>query len=260
MHDETPVNPTTSAHWEMYWQRFEAADYVNYTPQLLATLQRHISIQEANILEVGSGTGGNASELARLGAQVTTIDFAPTALDRTRTTAQHVGVRLSAVQGDARHLPFAAGTYDIVYHQGFLEHFKDPETFVCEQHRVLKDGGYLLVDVPQRYNWYTVYKHRLIRAGNWPYGGWEIEFSLRELTNLLKNANFEIVDRYSRGYYPRIWLYARELAKAELRLVKRRMLPLKVWQRYDEWWDTFEQSWIGGHTMQCIGVLAQKIG
>ncbi|MEZ4515325.1 MAG: hypothetical protein R3C44_00295 [Chloroflexota bacterium] len=38
----------------MYWQRFEAADYVNYTPQLLATLQRHISIQEANILEVGA--------------------------------------------------------------------------------------------------------------------------------------------------------------------------------------------------------------
>lgn len=257
--DETVVNPTTSVHWESYWQNFEAAGYINYTPQLLATLRRHVDLQGASILEVGSGTGGNASELARCGAKVTAIDFAPTALHRTLATGQRFGAELHVVQSDARNLPFAAETFDIVFHQGFLEHFTDPATFLVEQHRVLRPGGFLLVDVPQRYNWYTVHKRRLIRAGSWPYGGWEREFNAAELSGLLRKIKFTVVDKYSWGYYPRIWLYLRELEKLEPRLLKRSVLPLQVWERYNEWFATFERSWIGCNVLQCVGMLAQKV-
>lgn len=258
--DGIPVNPTTSGLWEIYWRNFETADYINYTPQLLAAVRRHVDLQGANVLEVGSGTGGNASELARLGAKVTTIDFAPTALQRTLATGQQTGADLHVVQADARNLPFAAETYDIVYHQGFLEHFTDPGTLIVEQRRVLKRGGFLLVDVPQRYNWYTIHKRRLIRAGNWPYGGWECEFSAIELAGLLRKTRFTIVDKYSWGYFPRIWLYLRELEKLEPRLLKRRVLPMQVWQLYDKWFEAFERSWVGCNVLQCVGMLAQKTG
>lgn len=258
--ERSVMNPTTSKDWELYWQRYEAVDYVNYTLQLLETLQQHVDLRGISILEVGSGTGGNASELARLGAKVMTLDFAPTALERTRATGENAGVDLLVMQADARTLPFAAGTFDVVYHQGFLEHFTDPATFVREQRRVLKKGGYLLVDVPQLYNWYTVHKHRLIRAGRWPYGGWERQFSLRELTALLQNAGFSPVCAYGRGYFPRPFEILRNLGKIEGKLFNRNGPPSRFWQRYDTGWRWFERTWLGCNTLQCVGVLAQAAG
>ena len=103
------LNPTSSENWETYWQLYETAGYVNYTPELLDTLKTYVELSGAKVLEIGSGTGGNASELARLGAKVTTLDFAPTALSRTLVTAKDAGVHLLAVQADARTLPFADG-------------------------------------------------------------------------------------------------------------------------------------------------------
>jgi SAM-dependent methyltransferase len=255
-----PTNPTTVESWETYWQHYEAPDYVNYTPQLLEILQQHLDLNSAQVLEVGAGTGGNASRLAALGAKVTTLDFAPAALARTVNTARNAGVHLQVVQADGRALPFASNAFDLVYHLGFLEHFTDPGAFVREQHRILRAGGYLLVDVPQRYNWYTVYKHRLINAGRWPYGGWEREFSVRELVALLQDNGFRYVDAYGRGYSPRPVEMARNLGKIEKKLVGHDGPPSTFWQRYNAGWRRFERTWLGCNTLMCVGVLAQAGG
>lgn len=252
------MNPTTSKDWELYWQRYEAVDYVNYTSQLLTSLQQNIPLDRANVLEIGSGTGGNASKLAELGARVTTLDFAPTALERTRLTGQNAGVELSMVQADARYLPFASGTFDLVYHQGFLEHFTDPSIFLQEQRRILNNTGHLLIDVPQLFNWYTVHKYRLIRADRWPYGGWERQFSLRELTALLRSTGFRPIDAYGRGYFPRPFEMVRNLSRIEQKLFKPSGSPSRLWRVYDAGWQWFEQSWLGCNTLQCVGVLAEK--
>lgn len=253
-------NPTSSESWDAYWRHYEAQDYINYTMRLLETLQRRVDLRGAQVLEIGAGTGGDASMLASAGAHVIALDFAGAALERTLVTAQRAGTRVWVVQADARQLPFEGGAFDVVYHQGFLEHFTDPEVFIREQRRVLRDGGYLLVDVPQRYNPYTITKRRLIRAGCWPYGGWEREFSLRELSALLHANGFRVLESYGRGYYPRIFERIRNLGKIEKKLFRRNGPPSRLWQRYDAGWRWFEQTWLGCNTLQCVGVLAQAVG
>ncbi len=245
--------------WETYWRHIEPIDYINYTPQLLSALRQHVKLLGARVLEVGCGTGGNASELARLGAIVTALDFAPTALRRTGITASKTGVHVSLVQANAYQLPFASGAFDVVYHQGFLEHFTEPEVLLQEQRRVLRNGGYLLVDVPQRYNWYTIHKHRLIRLGRWPYGGWETEFGFGELVKLLQSNGFRFVAAYGRGYYPRPLEMIRNLSKIEKKWFKRDGPPSRFWQKYDTAWRWFEQTWLGCNILQCVGVLTQAV-
>ncbi|MBN1483917.1 MAG: methyltransferase domain-containing protein [Chloroflexia bacterium] len=246
---------TTS--WDKYWQQYEKIGYVNYTPQLTQTIQQYIQILGCRVLEIGAGTGGNSSILAGQGALVTALDISAPALQRTVATTSEAGVKVTLVQGDAYNLPFSNSSFELIFHQGFLEHFRDPLPLLREQKRVLRSKGYILIDVPQRYNWYTIHKRRLIRAGNWPYGGWEREFSLKELVKLLKSTGFHIVDTYARGYYPHLLWILRNLSKIESKLLKRKLLPQKLWNYYDNCWQTLEKSLLGSYLLQCIGVLAQ---
>lgn len=243
--------------WEAYWQCYEKPGYVNYTPQLIETIKRHVDLRGYRALEIGSGTGGNSSLLAALGVVVVALDYSMPALRRTNATAAAAGLKLALAQADAYSLPFESGSFDLLFQQGFLEHFSEPATLLREQRRVLRDGGYILIDVPQRYNLYTIHKRLLIRAGRWPYGGWEREFSLGELSALLQAEGFQIIDAYGRGYFPRPFEMVRNLEKAEIRLLKRRVLPVRFWRYYDTLWRRFERTRLGCYALQCIGVLAK---
>ena len=106
--------------------------------------------------------------------------------------------------GDAFALPFADGTFDVVFHQGLLEHFRNPDDLIAENARVLKPGGYLLVDVPQRWHYYTVIKHLLIALRLW-FAGWEREYSVAELEGMLRRHSFSVVSSYGEWFNPPIW-------------------------------------------------------
>jgi len=155
------------------------------------------------VLEVGCGSGVDAVELARRGARVTAVDFSDRALDTARQNALEASAALRLVRADAHRLPFADGVFDIVYSQGVLEHFPDIRPAFHEQLRVLRAGGYILVDVPQRYTLYTVLKHRAIRRGTW-FAGWETEYSVGDLRRLFAGAGVAVVSAYGRDYSPQI--------------------------------------------------------
>ena len=249
---------TTAAAWAHYWAHVETVDYINITPRLLHTLRQHVPLRGSRILEIGVGTGGNSATLAQDGATAVALDLSPEALRRSQATARVLQAALLPVHADALRLPFAAATFDLIFHQGVLEHFTDPAPSLREQARVLRPGGWLLVDVPQRYNLYTLHKNRLIRQGRWPYGGWECSFSLGELRALLRSVGFTPVAAYGRDYYPRPWAMLRRLARVETKLLRRRILPAAAWRAYDALWDRFEASPLGCYTLQSIGVLARK--
>lgn len=50
--------------------------------------------------------------------------------------------------GDAHQLPFPANTFDVVFSNAVLEHVKKPWVVSEEIWRVLKEGGYVMVNVP----------------------------------------------------------------------------------------------------------------
>ncbi|HVO76572.1 MAG TPA: methyltransferase domain-containing protein, partial [Candidatus Bathyarchaeia archaeon] len=126
---------------------------------------------------------------------------------------------LAVCCADALALPFADGTFDVVFHQGLLEHFRDPEPFIAENARVLKRGGYILVDVPQRWHYYTVIKHVLIALRLW-FAGWEREYSVAELERMLRSHSFSIVSSYGEWFNPPMWyrMLRRGLIRAGVKL------------------------------------------
>jgi len=170
------------------------------------------------VLEVGAGTGRDGIELARAGARVVALDYSPESL-RLIKGQLAPGDSVALCCGDAFALPFADGSFDVVFHQGLLEHFRNPGDLIAENARVLRRGGLLLVDVPQRYHYYTALKHLLMAVGLW-FAGWEREYSIAELEGLLRERSFSIVSSYGEWFNPPIWyrMLRRGLMPAGLKL------------------------------------------
>lgn len=62
-----------------------------------------------------------------------------------------IGVDIGFRGYDGVTLPFPSGQFDYVYSSHCLEHVLKPFECLREWHRVLKDGGYLIVVVPHQY-------------------------------------------------------------------------------------------------------------
>lgn len=204
------------SHWEDFWEKKQEVDGVySNEDRIIRNLQRVIGLQEKRILEIGAGTGRDSFPLAEAGADVTQLDYAENSLVILKNLAKQRGVRTSIVAGDTFQLPFRDNTFDVVFHQGLLEHFRKPqaEQLLRENVRVLKPGGHLLVDVPQRYHVYTAAKHLLMAMNKW-FAGWERSFSIGELTGDLQRLGLTPVLSYGEWMYPSFFYrVVRETAK-----------------------------------------------
>lgn len=231
---------STKEHWQSYWKTPDHQPPVVHE-EMLEELQKTVGVKGKKILEVGAGMGGDSVYLAKQGAFVTALDYTDEALDAIREHAKKGGVELSIKQGDTRQLPFKDESFDVVFHQGLLEHFRDPLAILKEHVRVLRIGGYLLVDVPQKYTTYTVKKKIAIERGRW-FAGWERAFTIGELEHLIREAGLTVVRSYGWGYYGKLHAL--------------RNLKLGDW--YESLWRRIERSRIKLYLCWCIGVIGRK--
>jgi ubiquinone/menaquinone biosynthesis C-methylase UbiE len=97
----------------------------------------------ARILEVGCGRGVALPPLAELArpAELVGLDVDPVLLAEARRRLERRGIEADLVHGDVRHLPFLAGTFDVVVDFGTCWHIADPERALREIARVLTPGG-----------------------------------------------------------------------------------------------------------------------
>jgi demethylmenaquinone methyltransferase / 2-methoxy-6-polyprenyl-1,4-benzoquinol methylase len=92
-------------------------------------------------LDVATGTGDLAVELARRGAEVTGVDFAPAMLELARRKAPG----LTFEEGDALELRQADGSVDAVTVGFGARNFSDLDRGLAEMARVTKPGGRVVV-------------------------------------------------------------------------------------------------------------------
>jgi demethylmenaquinone methyltransferase/2-methoxy-6-polyprenyl-1,4-benzoquinol methylase len=100
-------------------------------------------------LDVATGTGDLAVELARRGAEVTGMDFAPGMLEIAREKAPG----LTFEEGDALSLRYPDGAFDAVTVGFGARNFADLDRGLSEMARVTKPGGRVVVleiTTPQR--------------------------------------------------------------------------------------------------------------
>lgn len=255
-HASAPPTVPTADVWDRVWEKYETLTEPT-TPRLVDTIAA-LGVAGKKICEVGCGTGKDSFKLAAMGARVTSVDFSLKALELVQKKAKVIdGPAPMLVAGDTLKLPFNDATFDVLFHQGLLEHFLDPVAVLKEQMRVVKPGGHILIDVPQTFNPYTLKKRKAMKEGTW-FAGWESNFHLFELQGLVRKAGMAPVSHYSYGFSPAPLYMARHLHEVGQKRFGRPLMPRPLGNVYEKAWQWWETTPLAAYSLVCVGVLAQK--
>ncbi len=117
---------------QKYWDSFEKNHLIPW-------------IREAKgkrVLDAGAGTGRISLRLLEAGAaEVVALDMTPAMLEKLRQKSD----KIKTVEGNVEAMPFADGSFDMVFSCLTLVHLKKIGTFLDECYRVLKDDGVLVL-------------------------------------------------------------------------------------------------------------------
>lgn len=95
------------------------------------------------VVDVACGTGNAAIPAATTGARVTGVDLTPQMLEVARTRAEHAGVNVEWIAGDAEDLPLSDAEADVVLSSFGCMFAPRHEVVADELVRVLATGGRL---------------------------------------------------------------------------------------------------------------------
>lgn len=197
-------------------------DLDRLTPADLAAVdQFHIRGREATIelanraslqpgrrvLDVGCGLGGSARYLAtEWQCHVTGIDLTGEYIEAAKVLAQLVGLGdvTTFQQSSALDMPFAAGSFDVVWTEHVQMNIADKRAFYAEIARVLTPGGCLLF-------------HDIFRGDGGPLHypvPWAEESSIsflatpEEVREILEGLGFSILDWEDKSRHSQVWFTA----------------------------------------------------
>lgn len=132
--------------WSEYWTKKESWLWVlklSPTYKKIINTFRAINLpRDAKIMDAGCGTGKLASYWLNEGYNVLGVDISDGALAITNKKGVKT-LKADILKG----LPIEDNTFDLVYSDGLLEHFIDPEPILAELFRVSKQ--YVFTTVPR---------------------------------------------------------------------------------------------------------------
>lgn len=106
------------------------------------------SVQPKNILDIATGTGDLAIQMAKsTTAKVTGFDLSAGMLEvgRKKVAEQNLNERIQMIQGDAENMPFENDSFDCITVAFGVRNFENLEKGLNEIYRVLKPGGKFLI-------------------------------------------------------------------------------------------------------------------
>ncbi len=164
-------------------------------PELLNCINRYCLTGQIRWLEAGCGPGYwnflfSADE--RIDFSVG-VDISDCLLEAQRYKKKHKLSSPYFAKADILKLPFKPERFDFITSLGVIEHFKQPRLPLLEMKRMLKPGGILFLNTPNKGIW-------SLRTKYFPIDEYEDYYRPHELKEMLEQCDFEVLEYYARGF------------------------------------------------------------
>jgi ubiquinone/menaquinone biosynthesis C-methylase UbiE len=189
-------------YWDKLWDKSplteeEVEEYGNQylAPELLRCLDRYCGSGQISWLEAGCGPGYwnflfNGDKRIRLSVGV---DISDCLVEAQRYKQEHNLGALHFIKADLPRLPFKAESFNFITSLGVIEHFSRPQVPLLEMKRVLKPGGILFLDTPNKGIWG-------LRTKYFPLDEHEDYYRPEELRAMANECGLEVLDCYAKGF------------------------------------------------------------
>ena len=141
-----PHNAKSAATWTLGGRDYDRISF-GVCDALAHGAQRLAPEPGERVLDVATGTGWSARNMARMGARTTGADIAPDLLDAARDLSAHLEPPIDFVEADAEALPFEDGAFDAVISTFGVMFAADHAAAARELARVCRPGGRLALIV-----------------------------------------------------------------------------------------------------------------
>ena len=174
------------------YKNYKEPDIINkyIYSKLIRVLEKYI-IPGESILEAGCGSGYMVSYFQNQGHYSVGLDIHSQPL---KVAKRIFGVE-NLKKGDLFNLPFKNSSFDIVWNEGVLEHFKINKSVEAAKEMARVSKKYVIIDVPNRYSPFVITKILKKMTGRWSYG-YEESYSSGRLRYLMKRAELEVIGVY----------------------------------------------------------------
>ncbi len=154
--------------------------------------------ENANLLELGSGSGHISGLLNKSGYNVTLLDFSQTALEKSKDFFSYYNLEGNFINGDIFDLTMIAPNYDIVWNSGVMEHFNDDKLLEALKSikQVIKKYFIFLVPNPLSLP-YLLFRYKKMRENNWQFG---TEYLRKDYDVFLRKAGFKTLRKQYLGW------------------------------------------------------------
>lgn len=162
--DSTTIKRRYTDYFERGAKHYHESHYFNpggYAPMQYrqAYIERLIQSQDlpsgSRVLDVGCGPGQLLLSLVKKGYDVWGVDIAQAMVDEAvellETNGFPAAEQISV--GDVEDLKFDDDFFDVVVASGVIEYQKSDDRSLSEMHRVVRPGGFIVLNVSNRYSY-----------------------------------------------------------------------------------------------------------
>lgn len=161
-----------------------------YNCFFIQAIRPHID-QNTHFAELGCGTSTLIRLIAPKVMRAVGVDISQEALALSSKNCENLK-NVQFIKDDCTKLKIEPNQFDLVWSQGLIEHFKNPEVLIKEHIKICKPGKTVLVSVPYLYSymypWYLLTRPRMLRF-LWPWTSQEF-YTPEKFVQIMKQINY----------------------------------------------------------------------
>jgi ubiquinone/menaquinone biosynthesis C-methylase UbiE len=210
-------NKTIIKQYDRESKDYDSIRFMSPGGRLIDKMQKKIvydfleSPKNKKILDAATGTGRFAIYLAEYGAKVTACDLSEKMLRIGKSKAAKNKITVKFEKGNVEKLPYPMEDFDFVIAIRILMHLQNPEKGLKEMKRVLKKGGYIIFEIPNKISPWTklnmIFKIKRKKIKKFHPNYSPKKFTYLEIKNMTEKLGLEITDMRSFFWIPETIYY-----------------------------------------------------
>jgi SAM-dependent methyltransferase len=174
--------------WENFWEK--RTTKISWSKKrIIKILDKYL---KGRVLDAGCGSGFFSKYFVDKGCETIALDNSKKALELTKNLDE----KIIAKEGDVFNIPFKNEYFDVVFSDGLLEHYINPENILLEFKKVLKPHGKLITFVPNKFSYWLLAKPFVMKEID------EHAFSLSKLIELHERVSFKVIESGGISVFP----------------------------------------------------------